>query len=136
MKNSTIYASILTIILVVGFNSCGGSTSSPGKAVISLYEKMKNKDFEKVAKMYVKKDGEQLSEDEAKKIEGLVGMGAQENEKKGGLDKITIEEEKISEDGNSAKVDFIIHYKNGDTDNEHVSLIKVNGNWLFQITNF
>lgn len=137
MKNSTIYAAILTVFLIIGFYSCSGvSSNSPSKAVISLYEKMKNKDFEKVAKMYVTKEGKQLSEDEAKKIEGLLGMGSKEYEKKGGLDNITIDEEKINDDGTSAKVDFTVHYKNGDTDKEHVSLIKVNGDWLFQITNF
>lgn len=56
--------------------------------------------------------------------------------KKGGLDTITIDEEKINEDGSSAKVDFTVHYKNGDTDKEHVSLIKVNGDWFIQVTNF
>lgn len=137
MKNSTIYMTILTVILVVGFNSCGGSSSkTPSKAVIALYETMKNKEFDKTAKMYVKKDGEKLSEDEAKKIEGMVGMGSKEYEKKGGLDIVTIDEENISEDGNSADVDFTIHFKNGDIDEENVSLIKVNGNWVFKITNY
>ncbi|SFS70369.1 DUF4878 domain-containing protein [Lutibacter maritimus] len=137
MKKSAIYVAILTVFSFIGFYSCSGTSSnSPGKAVISLYEKMKSQDFEKVAKMYVTKDGEQLSEDEAKKIEGLIGMGSKEYEKKGGLDTITIDEEKINDDGTSAKVDFTVHYKNGDTDKEHASLIKVNGDWFIQVTNF
>lgn len=137
MKNSKIYVVTLTVFLILGFYSCGGASSnSPGKAVISLYEKMKNKDFEKVAKLYVTKDGEQLSEDETKKLEGLVGMGSEEYKKNGGIDKITINEEKISEDGASAKVSFTIHFKDGKTDNEDVSLININGDWLFQLTNF
>ncbi|WP_298370390.1 DUF4878 domain-containing protein [uncultured Lutibacter sp.] len=134
MKNSKIYMTTFVIILFAGFCSCNSTSSNtPGMAVTSLYEKMKNNEFDKVAKMYVTKDGKQLSNDETKKLEGMVGMGAKEFDKKGGLDKVTINEEKISEDGNSAQVDFTIHFKNGKTDNENVSLIKVNGNWVIKI---
>ena len=134
MKNSKIYMTTFVIILFAGFCSCNSTSSNtPGMAVTSLYEKMKNNEFDKVAKMYVTKDGKQLSNDETKKLEGMVGMGAKEFDKKGGLDKVTIDEEKISEDGNSAQVDFTIHFKNGKTDNENVSLIKVNGNWVIKI---
>lgn len=136
MKNSTINAIILSVFMAFVFNFCSSTGgNSPGKAVIKLYETMKNKEFDKTAKMYVTKDGEQLSEDEAKKVEGMIGMGSKEYEEKGGLDKVIIEEEEISEDGNSAKVHFTIHFKNGETDEETLHLNKFNGNWVFKIVN-
>lgn len=137
MKNSTFYMTILTLVLFLGFYSCGGSsTNTPGKTVITLYETMKNKEFEKTAKMYVTKDGEKLSKDELKKIEGMIGMGSEEFEKKGGLDHVIINEEKISEEGNSAKVYFTIHFKNGDTDDDIMNLDKINNNWLIKVSNY
>lgn len=136
MKNSTFYVIILSAFMAFAFNSCSSTVgNSPGKAVLKLYETMKNKEFDKTAKMYVTKDGEKLSEDEAKKVEGMIGMGSKEYEEKGGLDKVTIEEEEISEDGNSAKVKYTIHFKNGETDDEKVSLFKFEGNWVFKIIN-
>ena len=135
MKNSRIYTSLITFILLIGLIGCSSiDSNTPGKKVIALYETLKNKDFEKTASFYVKKDGEKLSESEAKKVEGLMGMAAGEFEKKGGLDNITINEENISEDGTTAKVKFTIHYKNGDTKNESTNLIKVDNTWFFKIS--
>ncbi len=136
MKNSTIYMTLLVLLTLVGFNSCGSNNSnSPGKSVIALFDSMKSKDFEKSASMYVKNKGEKLSKEEAKKLEGMIGMGAKNYEKKGGLDSITIDEEKISEDGNSAKVSFTIYYKNGKTEKETMHLAIINGKWMFEISN-
>lgn len=137
MKNSTIYLSILIFILSVSFTACSTTSSkTPGKAVITLYETIKNKEFDKTAKMYVTKEGEKLSEDELKKIEGFMGMSSKEFEKQDGIDKVVVNEETVSEDGNSAKVKYTVFYNNGETDDESISLIKVQGDWLFQITNF
>ena len=134
MKNSRIFAVLLTLVMITGFYACTGvSPNSPSKTVLSLYESLKNKDYEKTASFYVTKDGAKLSESEAKKIEGLVGMMAMEDEKKGGLDKITINEEKIDDDGTTAKVYFTILYKNGDTKEEKVSLLKVENDWFIKV---
>jgi hypothetical protein len=138
MKNSTIFKMLLTAILIIAFTACGTSTKSnaPGDTVKSLFKTVQNKQFDKTAAFYVTKDGEKLSDEELKKLEGMFGMAAKEYDKKDGIDKIEITEETISEDGNSAKVKYILHFKNGDTDNDTMSLIKVNGDWAVQITNF
>lgn len=128
MKNSTIYTVLLTLIITIGLFSCG-SGNSPSSTVLKSFDLMKSKDYEKIAAMYVNKDGEKLSEEEAKKIEGLIGMGAKEHEKEGGIDNVTIDEETISEDGKEATVDFTIHYKNGETDKDDADLINVDGKW-------
>ena len=138
MKNSTIFKMLLTAIIIIAFTACGTSTkgNSPGDAIKNLFSNIKNKQFDKAAAFYVTKDGEKLSDEELKKLEGLIGMAAKEHDKKDGIDKIEITEETISEDGNSAKVKYIIHFKNGETNNETVSLIKANGEWAAQVTNF
>lgn len=135
MKNSTFYLTLLVLIISVSLTSCGkGGSNTPSKTVIALFDSMKNKDFAKSAAMYVNGKGEKLSEEEAKKIEGMIGMGAKNYEKKGGLDKVVIDEEKINEDGSSAKVNFTIHYKNGKTEKDKMNLIKVDGKWMMKVT--
>ncbi|MDX1829117.1 MAG: DUF4878 domain-containing protein [Lutibacter sp.] len=133
MKNSTFYLTLLVLVISISLTSCGkGGSDTPSKAVIALFDSMKNKDFEKSAAMFVNNKGKKLSKEEAKKIEGLIGMMAKEYEKKGGFDKVTIDEEKINKDGNSAKVYYTTHYKNGKTKKDNMNLIKVNDKWVFE----
>ena len=94
---------------------------------------MKNKQFEKASKMYVTRDGKEFSEPETQKMEGLAAMAYEQHEKKDGVKNIEIQEETISEDGNSAKVKYIIHFKNGDKDNETTNLLKIDGKWFIKV---
>lgn len=128
MKNFKILSVLILAVTAFTFLAC--SSGSPSDVVQKSYKLMKAKDFKAVSELYVKDGGEKLSEDEAKKIEGLLGMGYTENEKKDGLKKITIDEEKIAEDGLSARVNYTIEYGNGNTDKERAKLLKVNGKWF------
>lgn len=136
MKKFKVLSVLLTLTLIVGLVSCSsGKKDTPGDSVTTLFKHIKDKDYAAAASLYVTKKGEKLSEEEAKKIEGLLAMASKEYEKKGGLDKVTVEEETINDDGESAKVKTTIHYKNGKTDNETMYLNKVDGKWLIKITN-
>ena len=57
-------------------------------------------------------------------------MGNSENEKKDGIKKITIHEEKIAEDGLSARVKYTIEFGDGSTDKENAKLKKIDGKWF------
>ena len=128
MKHSKIL-SLVFVLIAISFTSCSKG-SSPGDVIKKSYDLIKAKKYEAVTKLYVKKGGEKLSKDEAKKIEGLFGMAASEMDKKDGYKSITIESEDISEDGNSANVEYTIEYKNGDKDEQDSKLLKVNGKWF------
>ncbi|MDV7185688.1 DUF4878 domain-containing protein [Lutibacter sp. TH_r2] len=129
MKNFKILTILILAVSALTFVACSGG-STPGDVVQKSFKLMKAKDFKAVSELYVKDNGEKLSEDEAKKIEGLLGMGNTENEKKDGVKKITIDEEKIAEDGLSARVKYTIEYGNGNTNKENAKLKKVDGKWF------
>lgn len=135
MKKLKILASFVIATFVISFFTCcsGGSANTPGNSITNTYDLLKNKEFEKVSKMYVSREGEKLSEAETKKMEGLAAYAYEEHEKKDGIKNIEINEETISEDGNSAKVKFTIHFKNGDTENENGNLIKTDGKWFLKL---
>lgn len=135
MKKLKILASLIIVTLVFSFLTCcsGGSANTPGNSITKTYTLLKNKEFEKVSKMYVSKGGEKLSEAESKKMEGLAAYAYEEHEKKDGLKNIEINEENVSEDGNTAKVKFTIYFKNGDSDIQTRDLIKINGKWLVKL---
>lgn len=134
MKPLQVLSLVITFIFITGIASCSmGDKGKPSQRVEKLYSLMKDKNYEKVAAMYVGKDGQKLSPEELTKMQGLLAMGAAEFDKKEGLDKIEIKEEKISEDGNSADVSFTVIYKNGDKEDNNVSLVKVDGDWYFKI---
>ncbi len=133
MKNFKIYATLLILGVAFSFNSCTSEASVPGEAIVKAYDFMKNKQFEKTAKMYISDDGEIFSKEEAKKMESLAAMAFEQFEEKDGIKNVEITEETIAEDGKSAIIKFIVHFNNGETDNEKVDLLNIDGKWLIKI---
>jgi len=133
MKNLKIYTILLIAAVAFSLNSCSSVTSSPGDAIVEAYDFMKNKQFEKASKIYISGKGEKFSEAEAKKMEGLAAMAFEQHEKKDGVKNVEITEETVAEDGKSAKVKFIVHFNNGDTDNENADLLKIDGKWFIKV---
>jgi len=133
MRNLKIYTILLVVAIAFSFNSCSSEISMPGDAIVKAYDFMKNKQFEKVAKLYVGKKGEIFSKEEAKKMEGLAAMAFEQHEEKDGIKNVEITEETISEDGKTAKIKFIVHFNNGETDNENAEVLNIDGKWLIKI---
>lgn len=133
MKKLKCYSSLLVFALVFSLISCSNETSTAGDSVVKTYDYIKNQEFEKVSKMYVSKEGEELTENEAKMLEGFCAMAFEQHKKKDGVKNIEIVEEKIAEDDSSAKVKFTIHFNNGDTENRSVNLLKKNGKWVSKV---
>lgn len=130
---------MMTIVFVLSFSSCGGgggiTGNTPGAKVEKGVKLMFDKKFTDAVKMYVKKDGTKLTEEEAAKLAGMMPMALKEKESKQGLKDIEIIEEKISEDGKTADVRYKAIYNNGDTEDQSTKLIKVDGDWYFVIGN-
>ena len=133
MKNLKIYSIFLVLVVAFSLNSCSSGTSAPGDVIVKAYDFMKNKEFEKAAKMYISGKGEKFTDAETKKLEGLVAMAYEQHEKKDGIKNVEITEETIAEDGKSAKIKFTVHFNNGDTDNEKADLLFIDGKWLIKV---
>lgn len=133
MKNLKNYAIFLVLAVAFSLNSCSSGTSAPGDAVVKAYGLMSNKEFEKASKMYVSRKGEKFTEAEAKKMEGLAAMAFEQHEKKEGIKNVEVTEEIVADDGKSADVKFTVHFKNGETDNEKASLLKIDGKWFIKV---
>ncbi|UMB61634.1 DUF4878 domain-containing protein [Lutibacter sp. A80] len=133
MKHLKLVSALVLTVVLFSMSSCGSGTS-PSDTIKKAYDLMKTKDFEKLTTLYVKNDGEKFSEEEAKKMEGLFGMAAKEEfENKDGLKNIVIEKETIDEDGNGARVVYIVNFKNGDSEKEDARLIKIDGKWFIKV---
>ncbi|UMB54286.1 DUF4878 domain-containing protein [Lutibacter sp. A64] len=133
MKHLKLASALLLTIVLFSVSSCGSGTS-PGDTIKKAYDLMKAKDFEKVTTLYVTGEGKKFSEEEAKKMEGLFGMAAKEEfDNKDGLKNIVIDNETIAEDGNSARVDYTVNFKNGDSEKENAKLIKIDGKWFIKV---
>jgi hypothetical protein len=127
----------MTIVFLLGLFSCGGgggiTGNTPGDKVKKGVKMLFDKKYEDVVKMYVKKGGEKLTEEESAKLVGMMPMALKEKESKLGLKDVEITEETITEDGNHAVVKYKMIYNNGDTDNESTRLVKVDGDWYLEI---
>jgi len=133
MRNLKIYTILLVVAVAFSLNSCKSKTSVPGDAIVKAYDFMKNKQFEKAAKMYISGKGEKFTEAETKKMEGLAAMAYEQHEENDGVKNIEITEETIAEDGKSAKVKFIIHFNNGETDTEKADLLNIDSAWFIKV---
>jgi hypothetical protein len=132
MKKIYVLFIALTAISV-SFISCGSSGSGPGDVIIKSFDYLESQDYAKIAGLYATGKGELLTEEEQKKIEGMMGMAAQEHDKKGGVKDIIIVEENISDDGETAKVKYTIIYNDDSEVTENGKLIKVNGKWYMSL---
>ncbi len=129
-KNGIVIA--LTFVLALAVTSCGSggpTANSPSKSVEKVFGYIMDKDYEKAAKMYASEDGKMLTEEEVAKITALLPMMVQEYNKKDGLKSIKVLQEKISENGDEAKVDITMKYGNGEEKKESLKVMKIDGNW-------
>lgn len=139
MKKHSGLLAAMTLVFVLGLFSCGGGGitggNTPGDKVKKGLKMLYDKQYDAVVKLYVKKDGVKLTEEESAKLVGMMPMALKEKESKQGLKEVEIIEETISEDGKNATVKYKLIYNNGDTDNDNAKLIKVDGDWYFVIGN-
>ena len=135
MRNLKFYGFFLALTVVFSFNSCSSGTLSPSDTIIKAYDLTNAKQYKKATALYVSSKGQKFSEEESKKLESMFPSGVKQwNEEKDGFKNVEITEEVIEEDGNSAKVSYIVHFNNGDTDSNKVKLVKIDGKWFIKIS--
>jgi len=125
--------SLMFIIGLFSLSGCSSSGNKPGETVKKGAKLLFDKKYEAAVKLYVKNDGEKLTEEEKAKLMGMMPMALKEKESKQGLKDVEIMEETISEDGKTATVKYKMIFNNGDTDDERTELINIDGDWYMVI---
>lgn len=116
-------------IVVLAFAACGSKSATPEGAAKSFLKVYQDGDFiTMVNQMYFTK--EVSDEDKAQLAEMLQSKLAPEIEKKGGITSFDIDEAEIAEDGQTAKVNYTLHFGNGTESKDKVKLILVDGKWM------
>jgi len=135
MKKVTLFLTALVAVIAFGLYSCGGSGggNTPSNVVVKGMKLMTSGNYDDAVKLYAKKDGTLLTEEEAAKVKGMMPMAVQEMNKKAEFKDVEAIQEDISEDGNTAKVKYKIFYKDGSEKVDDIKLIKIDGNWYMLV---
>jgi hypothetical protein len=135
-KLMTLFA-ILLFAGTTSFYSCGGgkAANTPGETLKKSMSLLADKKYDDVVAMYAKKDGTTLTDEEKKKMSGLMSLATGELDKKQGVKSIDILEEKIADDGKTATVKFKTTYGNGETNEETNDMVNIDGKWFITIGN-
>lgn len=120
MTRLLLLALVSATLTLVG---CGGS--GPGDRVKEFHYAMEKGDADTV-KEIAPPLAAMLSDE---KIEEMVASAAEDAEKKGGIESITIDKETI--DGDTAHVEATVTFGNGETEDGEFDLKKVDGEWVF-----
>lgn len=109
--------------------SCGGP-STPGAAAVEIFELMADGKYEKVVEKFYVANPEEKAEFESTMLSLIKEKVEPQMKAKGGIDKVELVSEELSEDGNSARVTTKIYYGDGTTKEDHTKMVKVDGEWL------
>lgn len=131
---------LFTLLLFAGtmsFYSCGGgkAANTPGATLKKSMSLLADKKYDDVVAMYAKKDGTALTDEEKKKMSGLMSLATGELDQKQGIKSIDILEEKVADDGKTATVKFKTTYGNGETNEETNDMVNIDGKWYITIGN-
>ena len=126
MKN--LFRLMAMTIVVLAMSACSKSSTPEGAANAFLKSYQKGDYVALVDQMYFSKPVS--DEDKAQFAELLKGKVGPEVEKKGGIASYDIEETVIAEDGQSAKVNYTLHFGDGSESKDDVKLILVEGKWM------
>lgn len=126
MKN--LFRLMAMTIVVLAMSACSKSSTPEGAANAFLKSYQKGDYVALVDQMYFSKPVS--DEDKAQFAELLKGKVGPEVEKKNGIASYDIDEAVIAEDGQSAKVNYTLHFGDGSESKDDVKLILVEGKWM------
>lgn len=119
----------LAMGLAMGLSACLGS-ASPFGVVKDFYAAVQAGNTDKALQYMALA---QVSADEMRmvkpKVEMMVAQSNSVTEANGGMGSIELLEEKIAEDGQTARIHVKLTYKNGKTKEENFKLRQEDGNW-------
>jgi len=132
-KLLTLALALTALVLTV---SCGTKSASPGAAAKAYMEALAAGDYEKVTDgMYFGPDmtAEETEEARAMWLSLIREKGAGDIEEKGGIQSVELVSEEIAEDGQSATVVLKTTDGNGETEEDSMKMVLVDGRWLMSV---
>ena len=115
-------------IVVLAMTACGSQSTTPEGAARAFLKSYQKGDYVAlVDQMHFTKPVS--DEDKAQFAELLKGKVGPEVEKKGGIASFDINETTVAEDGQTAKVNYTLHFGDGSESKDNVKLILVDGKW-------
>ena len=125
MKKILFIVSLAFIVLT--FVSCS-SDNSPEGVMKEFVSYIKNEDYDKAIDLFYFEKG--LTEKDKQSYTEIFKKWSKQLEEKGGLEGVDITNVEMSEDGESAKVDFLYKYGDGSTKKGSNKVVKVDGKWM------
>ena len=115
-------------IVVLAFAACG-KTASPESAAEACIKSYVKGDYKAMMDQYYFK--KEVTQEQREQYAALIeSKVAPELEKKGGVKSYTIGETTLAEDGQSAVVEYTIHYGDGTDDTDKMDVVLVDGKWM------
>lgn len=115
-------------IVVLAFAACG-SNNSPEGAVEKMLKSYQKSDYAAVVdQMHFSK--EMSKEDKDQLVQLFAAKDRPEVEKKGGIASFELGEVEVAEDGQSARVKYVINYGDGSQKEDDQKVILVDGKWV------
>lgn len=109
--------------------SCGGP-STPGNAAIEVYKLMADGKYEKALDKFYVADPAEREQFESMMLSLCKEKMEPQMAAKGGIEKIELVSEELSEDGKSARVTTKITYGDGSEKEDRTNMVNVDGEWL------
>lgn len=122
------------VVAIVSLVAC--SPTTPGKALKSYLTDLKNENYESfIEGVYLPEgmDEQRKEKEEAQLLAIIKEKGAKEYERKGGVKSIEILSETISEDGESAIVEYKQTFGNGEEEQQSQKMIKKDDKWFIDL---
>lgn len=128
------YVLLLAIVFAFGCKGGGLGKNSPENVLKSMIYEVEKGNYEKAMDFLSNTDGEKYSEEEEQKAIGFLGMLNAAIDNNGGIKDIEIVNVEIDEEGENAAIDYLMIYKNDDTEEGDAKLVLFDGEW--KITKF
>lgn len=134
MKNRCFY--LLILVAFTCMTACTPRQLGPSQSVEAYMEKLVSGDVDSFVEG-IRLDAiadSTMEQDRSEWVAMLTEIVLKEFESAGGVQSVEVENEVISADGIRAQVDVILHYKNGETVEQPVNLILIDGKWLMDLS--
>lgn len=117
-----------SLALFAALVAAGCADSGPVGTVKQFYRSVESGELEEASEMLTGPMVAMLGRD---KVKAALGKGMADTSKKGGIQSLDILSEEV--DGTVAKVRLRMTYGNGETEEEELELIRVDGRWMISV---
>ncbi len=126
----------LLLVALTWLTACTPRPLGPSQSVEAYMEKLVSGDVDSFVEG-IRLDAiadSTMEEDRSEWVAMLTEIVLKEFESAGGVRSVTVENEVVSADGIRAQVDVVLYYKNGETMEQPVNLILIDGKWLMDLS--